>query len=65
MDGVTAAAIGSIVGAVFVLGKRQISDVTSGVIAILTIFLLLRFKKIQEPFIIIGAAIAGLLIRYL
>ena len=63
MDGVTAAAIGAIVGAVFVLGKRQITDVTSAAIAVVTILLLLRFKKIQEPNIIIAAAIAGLLIK--
>lgn len=64
VDGVTAAAIGAIAGAVLVLGKRQITDITSAIIAILTIALLLRFKKIQEPLIIIGAAIVGLIIRY-
>ena len=63
VDGVTAAAIGAIVGAVFVLGKRQITDVTSAAIAAATIMILLRFKKIQEPIIIIAAAIAGLLIK--
>jgi chromate transporter len=65
VDGVTAAAIGAIAGAVVVLAKRQITDVTSTIIAISTILLLLRFKKLQEPFIIIAAAIAGLLIKYL
>ena len=64
VDGVTAAAIGAIAGAVLVLGKRQITDIPSAIIAILTIALLLRFKKIQEPLIIIGAAIVGLIIRY-
>ena len=63
VDGVTAAAIGAIVGAVFVLGKRQITDVTSAAIAAATIIILLRFKKIQEPIIILAAAIAGLLIK--
>jgi chromate transporter len=66
VDGVTAAAIGAIVGAVVVLAKRQISDLISGGIAMVTIMLLFRFKKIQEPFLIIAAAIAGILIkRYL
>jgi chromate transporter len=65
VDGVTAAAIGAIIGAVFVLGKRQLTDVTSAAIAVITMLLLLRFKKIQEPFIIIAAALAGLLIKYL
>jgi chromate transporter len=64
VDGVTAAAIGAIVGAGFVLGKRQLTDVTSFAISAITIPLLLRFKKIQEPFIILAAAIAGLLVKY-
>src|SRR5687768_14919074 len=63
VDGVTAAAIGAIIGAVFVLGKRQLTDIISCVIAILTIMVLLRFKKIQEPFVILVAAILGLLIK--
>lgn len=63
VDGVTAAAIGAIAGAVFVLAKRQLTDMISVAIAVVTILLLLRFKKIQEPFIILAAAIIGLLIR--
>lgn len=63
VDGVTAAAIGAIIGAVFVLGKRQITDILSGVIAVLTILVLLKFKKIQEPLIILIAALLGLLIK--
>ena len=63
VDGVTAAAIGAIAGAVCVLARRQITDTTSLAIAIITIGVLLKFKKIQEPFIIIVAAIVGLLIK--
>ena len=63
VDGVTAAAVGAIIGAVFVLGKRQLTDVISASMALITILVLLRFKKIQEPLIIIVAAIAGLLIK--
>ena len=55
VDGLTAATIGAIVGAVFVLGRRQITDLTSGTIAILTILILVRFKKIPEPIIILAA----------
>lgn len=65
VDGVTAAAIGAIGGAVLVLGKRQITDTTSAIIAIVVILLLLRFKKIPEPLIIAAAALLGLLIKYL
>lgn len=63
VDGVTAAAIGAIIGAVFVLGKRQLTDMISAGIAVVTILVLLRFKKIQEPFIILVAALLGLLIK--
>src|SRR4030095_14334420 len=63
VDGVNAAAIGAIAGAVCVLAKRQLTDMTSAVMAIATILVLLRFKKIQEPFVIIVAAIAGLIIK--
>lgn len=65
VDGITAAAIGAIIGAVFVLGKRQITDITSVAIALIVILLLLRFKKMQEPLIIVAAAIAGLIIKNL
>jgi chromate transporter len=63
VDGVTAAAIGAILGAVFVLGKRQLTDAISVGMAVTTILVLLRFKKIQEPFVILVAAILGLLIK--
>jgi chromate transporter len=63
VDGVTAAAIGGIAGAVCVLARRQLTDVTSVAIAVVTIGVLLKFKKIPEPFIILVAAIAGLLIK--
>ncbi len=63
VDGVTAAAIGAIVGAVGVLARRQLTDLTALALAVITVILLLRFKKIQEPFIILAAAIAGLLIK--
>ena len=64
VDGVTAAAIGAIVGAVLVLAKRQLSDITSIIITVACILLLLKFKKLQEPYLIIAAAITGLLIKY-
>jgi len=64
VDGITAAAVGAIAGAVFVLAKRQISDLISAAIALITILILLRYKKIQEPYIILVAAMIGLLLRY-
>ncbi|SPK77161.1 Chromate transport protein (fragment) (plasmid) [Cupriavidus taiwanensis] len=62
VDGVTAAAIGAISGAVFVLAKRSIVDLPTIVLALGTVALLLKFKKLPEPVIIAGAALIGLAI---
>jgi chromate transporter len=60
VDGVTAAAIGAITGAAVVLAKRSIIDVPSAILAGVTLLLLWKFKKLQEPVIVAGAAIVGL-----
>lgn len=63
VDGVTAAAIGSIAGAVCVLAKRQLTDIVTIAMAVITMLVLLRFKRTQEPFVILVAALAGLIIK--
>jgi chromate transporter len=63
VDGVTAAAIGAIAGAVLVLGKRTLTDLPTVLIAVTTAAILLRFKKLQEPYIILVAAALGILIK--
>ncbi|NCI48234.1 chromate transporter [Sediminibacterium soli] len=65
VDGITAAATGAIAGAVVILAKRQLTDVISMTVAFATILVLLRFKKIKEPWIILVAAILGILIKQL
>ncbi|MDQ0141216.1 chromate transporter [Cupriavidus necator] len=60
VDGVTAAAIGAISGAVFVLAKRSIVDAPTLLLALGTVALLLKFKKLPEPVIITSAALIGL-----
>ena len=68
VDGVTAAAVGAIAGACVVLGRRTIFEngwdpqVPKIILLLLTIGLLLTFRKLQEPVIVLGAAIAGLII---
>jgi len=61
VDGVTAAAIGAITGAAIVLAKRSIVDVPSAILACVTLLLLWKFKQLQEPIIVAGAAIVGLI----
>jgi chromate transporter len=63
IDGVTSAAIGAITGAVVVLGMRSLTDLPTVIIAIVSGLLLWRFKKIEEPFLIIAAAFVGLLLK--
>lgn len=62
VDGVTAAAIGTITGAVVVLGKRSIVDVPTVAIALATVLLLWKVKKLPEPVIVAAAAATGLLV---
>jgi chromate transporter len=61
VQGVTAAAVGAIAGAVFILGKRSLIDLATVSIAVTT-FGLLSFKKIPEPFLILAAGAVGLLL---
>ena len=67
VDGVTAAAVGAIAGAVVVLGRRTIFGDTGTVdwfkaaVALVTVALLFSVKKIPEPVIVIAAAIAGVI----
>jgi chromate transporter len=63
VDGVTAAAIGAIAGAVVVIGKRTLVDIPSIIIALIVILILFRFKKLQEPIIIAAAALVGILLK--
>ena len=60
VDGVTAAAIGAIAGAVIVLAKRSIVDVPTALLAAATLVLLWKVKKLQEPVIVAAAAVIGL-----
>ena len=68
VDGVTAAAVGAIAGACVVLGRRTVfekdwnPDVIKIALIISTIGLLLKFKKLPEPIIVLGAAIVGLIL---
>ncbi|MDB5340845.1 MAG: srpC [Planctomycetaceae bacterium] len=68
VDGVTAAAVGAIAGACLVLGRRTIfpqswvPEVPKIILLLVTLGLLLRFKKLPEPLVVLGAAVAGLVI---
>ncbi len=63
VDGVTAAAIGAITGAVIVIGQRSITDGPTAAMALVTLGVLWRFKKLPEPVIVLAAALLGLLVH--
>lgn len=62
VDGITAAAVGAITGSVIVIARRSIVDWPTVVLALVTVLLLWRFKKLQEPVIVVAAALFGLVV---
>ena len=63
VEGITAAVIGALVGAVMVIAVRTIIDIPSTLIALVTTVLLVYGKKIKETHIILVAALLGLLLK--
>ncbi len=62
VQGVTAAAVGAIAGAAYILGQRALIDLPAIIIGVTTFLLLRKAKKIPEPLLILAAGIAGLLL---
>lgn len=63
VDGVTAAAIGAIAGAVLVLGQQTLVDIPTVTIALVTMGTIFTFKKLPEPLIIASAATVGIILK--
>jgi chromate transporter len=61
VQGVTAAAVGAIAGAVVVIARGAVRDLPTAVIALATFLLLLKWK-LPEPAVIAASAVAGLLL---
>ncbi len=64
VDGVTAAATGAIAGAAFVLGRRALIDLPTVLIALGTLAILLKFKKAQEPLLILATGALGMALSH-
>ena len=62
VKGVTAAATGAIAGACVILAKRAIIDIPTALIALVTLGVLTKTKKVPEPLLILVAGVAGLLL---
>lgn len=63
VDGVTAAAIGAIAGAVVVIARQSVSDWATGALALGAAAVLWRAKKVPEPVVVVVAALVGLALR--
>jgi chromate transporter len=63
VGGVSAAATGAIAGAGFVLGRRALVDLPTVLVALVTVGLLVKFKKLQEPLLIAAAGVVGILLK--
>jgi chromate transporter len=63
VDGITAAVIGALVGAVVIIGIRSVVDIPTAIISIASVIALLYIKKIREPYIILAAGIIGLILK--
>src|SRR6516162_6451312 len=63
VQGVTAAAVGAIAGAAFILARRSLIDVTTVLIAVVTFVVLTRTKKVPEPLLIVAAGVIGMFLH--
>lgn len=63
VDGITAAVIGALAGAVVIIAIRSITDITTLLIALTSAMALLFFKKNREPYIILTAALIGFILK--
>jgi chromate transporter len=63
VQGVSAAAVGAIAGAAYILARRSLLDLPTIFIAILTFAMLSRTKKVPEPVLIVVAGVVGVLLR--
>ena len=62
VTGITAAAIGALAGAVVVIAVRTIRDLPTLLIALATLAILWKTRKVPEPVLIFIAAVIGLII---
>ena len=65
VEGVTAGAVGAIAGAVVVLARKSLLDPVAIGIALISLLILLRVKKLPEPLLILCAALVGIAVKAL
>ncbi len=65
VDGITAAVIGALLGSVIIIASRSIIDLPTLCISFGGMLSLIYIKKIQEPHVILAAAILGIIVKSL
>lgn len=63
VHGVTAAAVGAITGAAYILARRSLVDIPTVLIGIVTLAALMASKKVPEPMVILSAGAVGVLLH--
>ncbi len=63
VEGLTAAAIGALVGAVMIIAYRQLTDLPTIAIGTLSALILLYFKRMREPILIGICALLGYILK--
>jgi len=63
VQGVTAAAVGAIAGAAYILARRSLVDFPTALIGFVTLVILMFTKKIPEPIVILAAGAVGVLLH--
>src|SRR6266699_1366502 len=63
VQGVTAAAVGAIAGAAYILARRSLIDITTVIIGVTALAILMYTKKIPEPMVILAAGAGGVLLH--
>jgi chromate transporter len=63
VQGVTAAAVGAIAGAVYILARRSLVDPPTVLIGLITLIIVILRQKIPEPIVILAAGAVGVLLH--
>ena len=63
VQGVTAAAVGAIAGAAYILARRSLVDIPTVVICVATLAVLMTPKKVPEPIVILSAGVVGVFLH--
>src|SRR6266700_2201249 len=63
VQGVTAAAVGAIAGAAYILARRSLVDLPTVLIGLIALAILMLTKKIPEPIVILAAGAVGVVLH--